>query len=112
MIGMNKNTGLTLEGIAHLRQSIEDILTTPKGTRVMRRNYGSNLPRLVDAPLNRETLIDIYGETAQALEEWEPRLKIKRVQATNAGPGWVELSIEATYLPNGKPVTIDGVMVK
>lgn len=112
MIGMNKNTGLTLEGIAHLKQSIEDILTTPKGTRVMRRDYGSNLPRLVDAPVNRETLIDIYGETAQALDKWEPRLRVKRVTATDAGPGWVELSIEATYLPNGKPVTIDGVMVK
>lgn len=112
MIGMNKNTGLTLEGIAHLRQSIEDILSTPKGTRVMRRDYGSNVPRLVDAPINRETLLDIYAETAGALILWEPRLKVTRVKAVDAGPGWIELSIDAIYLPNGKPVTIDGVMVK
>lgn len=112
MIGMNKNTGLTLEGINHLRQSIEDILTTRKGTRVMRREYGSNLPNLIDAPINRETLLDIYAETAQALITWEPRLKVSNVVATNAAPGWIELAITATYLPNGQKVTIDGVMVK
>ena len=31
MIGMDRRTGLPLSGVAHLRQSIEDILTTPLG---------------------------------------------------------------------------------
>ena len=53
MRGMDRNTGRALEGIAHLRQSIRDILTTPIGSRVMRWEYGSRLFRLVDAPLSR-----------------------------------------------------------
>ncbi|HCF6085938.1 TPA: phage baseplate protein, partial [Pseudomonas aeruginosa] len=36
MIGLDRRTGQPLSGVAHLKQSIEDILTTPLGTRRMR----------------------------------------------------------------------------
>lgn len=112
MIGIDKNTGKALEGLAHLKQSIEDILTTPKGTRVMRREYGSDLPRLVDAPTNRETLLDIYAATAGALAEWEPRIAVESVTATDITEGRIILSITGEYLPDGQTVTIDGIRVK
>ncbi len=53
MRGTDANTGKALSGLEHLRQSVRDILTTPIGTRVMRREYGSQLYALIDAPLNR-----------------------------------------------------------
>jgi phage baseplate assembly protein W len=56
MRGIDANTGKALSGLAHLRQSVTDILSTPIGSRVMRREYGSQLFRLIDAPLNRSTL--------------------------------------------------------
>ena len=59
MIGMSRETGTALDGNAHLAQSIGDILSTPLGARVMRRDYGSDLPDLIDRPLNGETLIDV-----------------------------------------------------
>ena len=38
---MSRNTGLSLSSEAdQIRQSIQDILTTPIGSRIMRRNYG------------------------------------------------------------------------
>ena len=37
----------------HIDQSIGDILSTPIGTRVMRPDYGSRIPRLVDRPINQ-----------------------------------------------------------
>nr|VFK47168.1 MAG: hypothetical protein BECKTC1821D_GA0114238_104214 [Candidatus Kentron sp. TC] len=40
MAGMSAFTGKHFSDIAHLRQSITDILTTPIGSRVMRREYG------------------------------------------------------------------------
>ncbi len=79
---------------AHLAQSIADILTTPRGTRVMRRDYGSDLLDLVDAPMNGETLIDVYAATADALDRWEPRLKLTRVEVTSALAGALELRLE------------------
>jgi phage baseplate assembly protein W len=39
MRGMNNKTGKELEGIKHLKQSMIDILTTPTGSRIMRRDY-------------------------------------------------------------------------
>jgi phage baseplate assembly protein W len=53
--GMSRTSGATLSGDEHLAQSCEDIVTTPLGTRVMRRDYGCLLAELIDRPLNRAT---------------------------------------------------------
>lgn len=111
MQGMNRNTGQSLSGIDHLRQSIIDILTTPVGSRVMRRDYGSRLYELVDAPMNRATLVDIYAATAEALLQWEPRLVLKRVRVSEITIGKVTLFLEADYLPAGKTMTLENIIV-
>ena len=41
--GMNRNTGLGISDTEHISQSMRDILLTPVGSRVMRREYGSLL---------------------------------------------------------------------
>jgi len=111
---MNRHTGAWTDSeLAHLRQSIEDILTTPVGSRVMRRDYGSRLPELLDAPLNRAGILDVIAATAEALARWEPRLKLKRVRVFPAtgGAGRVALSLEGVFAPGGKPLSIDGVVI-
>jgi len=112
MDGIQATTGKTLAGIDHLRQSIRDILTTPIGTRVMRRDYGSRLFSLIDAPMNRSTLLDIYAATAEAIAKWEPRFKLQSVVAASAAPGVVVLDMTGEYLPDGRVVTLDGIEVK
>lgn len=109
---MNATTGKRLDGLAHLRQSIRDILTTPKGSRVMRREYGSDLFRLIDAPMNRQTMIEIYGVVAVDLARWEPRFKLERCQIVTAEPGRVVLDLTGIYLPEGKEITLDGIEIK
>lgn len=108
---MNAETGRSLSGIEHLRQSVQDILTTPIGSRVMRREYGSVLFELMDAPLSRALLADIYAATAEALDRWEPRYRLVRVRAAELGSGHVTLDLEGIYLPNGKTVVLEGVLV-
>jgi phage baseplate assembly protein W len=111
MDGINATDGKRLSGINHLRQSIRDILTTPVGTRVMRRAYGSRLFQLVDAPMNRATLLQLYAATFEALAQWEPRIKAQKVLATAAAPGRVTLEVEGIYLPDGQAVTVSGIEV-
>lgn len=111
MNGTDANTGKRITGLAHLRQSIRDILTTPIGSRVMRRDYGSRLYELVDAPVNRETLLDLYAATAEALATWEPRIEVEQVTADSAAPGRVVLTVKGIYIPTGEVVTIDGIEV-
>lgn len=95
MRGMNAHTGKTLEGMAHIRQSINDVLTTPVGSRVMRRDYGSLLSELMAQPLNDATILRIYAATVMALVRWEPRVKVLSVAKTLsvASPGRISLII-------------------
>lgn len=111
MRGVDATTGKSLEGIAHLRQSVRDILTTPLGSRVMRRTYGSRLFDLVDRPLNAQTLVEIFAATAEAVLRWEPRLIVQRVQARTLSAGLIEVDLEAIYVPTGQPVFLDGLVV-
>lgn len=111
MRGTNATTGKPLSGLDHLRQSIRDILTTPVGSRVMRRDYGSRLFQLVDAPVNRRTIVDIYAATIEALLRWEPRVTPRRVSIAAAEAGRVVIDLEATYTPTGEPITLDGITV-
>ncbi len=100
-----------MDGVQHLRQSVHDILSTPIGTRVHRRDYGSDIPRLIDRPVNAATIVDIYAAAAKALHRWEPRLKLSRIRLSTAAPGRVELSIEGEYRPDGRAIRLDGLVV-
>ena len=106
MAGMHHTTGRALDGMDHLRQSITDILTTPVGTRIERRSYGSLLPALIDHPDNATTRVRIYAAVATALMRWEPRLRITRVHlASGSQPGQIELTLDGEHLPTGQRVT-------
>lgn len=78
MNGMNASTGTMISGVDHLRQSIGDILGTPLGSRLARRDYGSLLPELLDQPMNALTRLRIYAASALALQRQEPRLRTAR----------------------------------
>lgn len=115
MIGLNANNGRAIDGLDHLRQSVRDILITPLGSRVMRRDYGSGLFELIDANLTPLTLALIYAATVDALRKWEPRLRVTRVQA-EALPeelegGRISITLDGQYLPDGREITLDGVVL-
>jgi phage baseplate assembly protein W len=108
---MDSSSGKGLAGLDHLRQSVRDILTTPLGSRVMRREYGSRLFSLVDAPINQSTLVEIYAATATALRRWEPRIAVESVSASKAEVGKVEVTVTGTYIPTGSPLVVEGIVI-
>lgn len=94
MYGLSAQTAQPIDGAAHLAQSIRDILTTPIGSRVLRRTYGSRLLRLLGRPLNGPTIVDLVAATAEALAQWEPRIRLTRVEVLAAnGQGQCELAL-------------------
>lgn len=111
MIGMSGADGKPLSGIDHLRQSIRDILTTPIGSRVMRRDYGSRLFQLVDRPTTPALMVELYVATAEALDRWEPRIKVDSVQSCAVESGRVSLTLTGRYRPTGQPVTLEGIVL-
>ncbi|WP_208438644.1 MULTISPECIES: GPW/gp25 family protein [Bartonella] len=110
--GMDRTTGKSLTGIDHLRQSILDILSTRIGSRVMRRDYGSRVAELIDAPVNNAFAVALYAAVAEALDKWEPRFKLKKIDFKWSEAGQVSLSFEGIYLPSGKPITMEGLLIK
>ena len=95
---MDRRTGQPLSGIDHLRQSIEDILTTPLGSRRMRPDYGSQLRRYIDLPVNEGWKSAVQAEVARALGRWEPRLALERVKVVAVLDGQVSLALNGRYL--------------
>lgn len=96
MSGLDRNTALVMSPDAHLIQSLGDILSTPVGSRVMRRDYGSDLPRIIDRPMNGETLVDIFQATAEAIDLWEPRFIVERVEVVAATAGVLDMILTGT----------------
>lgn len=94
--GMDAKSGRRLSGIEHICQSIADILTTPIGSRLMRRGYGSLIPSLVDQPLNGTTILRIYAATAAAINQWEPRIRLTNVQLERDVYGQIGLLLDGT----------------
>jgi phage baseplate assembly protein W len=104
MSGMHSRTGRALSGLDHLRQSLTGILTTPIGSRVMRRSYGSEVPELIDQPLHGATVLRIYAATAHAVALWEPRIALTGLQLARGQAGQATLILDG--VADGAPVSL------
>ena len=109
MQGMNVHTGRSIADLEHLRQSITDILSTPIGSRIMRREYGSRLFKRIDAPITGELIAEIYADVVEALFNYEPRFEATNVSMDN---GHLVLDITGKYLVTGEDVTLNGIEIK
>lgn len=78
-VGMNCLNGRSITDLDHINQSIKDILTTPVGSRIERRDYGSFLFLLLDNPNTSATRLRVISATVMALNQWEPRIKLDAV---------------------------------
>ncbi|EBH3309246.1 baseplate assembly protein [Salmonella enterica] len=112
MNGVNNRTGKRLSGVAHLRQSVSDILTTPIGSRVLVRDYGSYLFSLVDNPRDDLTRLQIIAASATALARWETRLKVTRVLVSfPEGESGCVLDIEGINKETNLPVRTGDITI-
>jgi phage baseplate assembly protein W len=106
MIGMDRRTGKPLAGIDHLRQSIEDILTTRLGERRMLPDYGSSLWRFVDMPVTEGWKSSVQAEVARALGRWEPRINLELVKVTAVVGGKISMTLTGEYLGDSAVIEV------
>ncbi|AEB58216.1 GPW/gp25 family protein [Ectopseudomonas mendocina] len=104
---MNRQTGSSISDLDHLKQSVADILGTRIGTRLARREYGSNVPDLIDEPFHGSTTLRLYAATAMALMRWEPRIRITRVQLQRGNESSTGvLDLEATRVDTNEAINL------
>ncbi|MEN3754940.1 GPW/gp25 family protein [Mangrovibacter sp. SLW1] len=103
--GMNRTTGLTVSDTEHISQSMRDILLTPVGSRVMRRDYGSLLSSLIDMPQNPALRLQIMVACYSAIQKWEPRIRLTSVSFETGDAGAMAVDITGTLTDTSASVS-------
>jgi phage baseplate assembly protein W len=80
-----------------VRQAIWIVLSTARGERVMRPDFGCNLHEFVFALNDRATQAAAAFEVREALQAWEPRIDVLEVDAFAGGDRSEVLLIHIDY---------------
>ncbi|MCJ7701953.1 MAG: GPW/gp25 family protein [Anaerolineales bacterium] len=80
-----------------LQQSIQVILSTSPGQRVMRPRFGCKIQELVFAPNNSHTTAQVRRYVEEALGMWEPRINLIHVDVKPDPQADSALLIEISY---------------
>lgn len=91
--GMSRDTGQSLTDSEHISQSVRDILITPIGSRVMRREYGSLLSALIDQPQSPGVNGQVMAACYMAILKWEPRVRLTSITFEKAFNGQMFVDI-------------------
>jgi uncharacterized protein len=87
-----------VEGDANVEQSMQILLMTQLGERVMRADFGTQAPRLVFSPGSTQYLNLLETTINEAVVNWEPRVDLTSVvaEADPINPYQVTVSISYT----------------
>ncbi len=80
-----------------IHQAIRIILSTAKGERVMRPDFGCGIHDLVFAINNASTIGMAKSEVEESLRQWEPRIEVLDVEAAASGTYGEKLHINVSY---------------
>ncbi|EOZ7960352.1 GPW/gp25 family protein [Cronobacter sakazakii] len=103
--GMSQGNGRAITDSDHLRQSVRDILLTPQGSRIARREYGSLLSELIDQPQNPALRLQVMSAVYVALSRWEPRLTLDSITISSSFDGSMVVELTGKR-NNGAPVSL------
>ena len=105
---ISRETGLIISSeIKSIEQSITDILTTPIGSRLMRGEYGSIIPDLIDQPTNDVLIVKIYSAIYTSLSRWEKRISLDSLNISELRPGVLQLDLDAVHTISGQSLNLN-----
>jgi hypothetical protein len=103
MVGIDARTGKAIERGPHIVQTIEKLLKTPTGTRVMRRGVGFDALQedgRLKAGMQRE---DVEASVRQTLAAGEPRIDVDRVEVRLNGETLESITVGYRDREGGAP---------
>jgi phage baseplate assembly protein W len=90
-------TVVMVAGDVDIRESLNILLSTSLGERVMLATYGVDLISKVFTTLTTTTANEIATMVTRAIIEWEPRVSVDNVSVSESIlDGWVAISIDYT----------------
>lgn len=91
--GQNFSTSVS-EGVEHVKECLYLLLHTSIGERVMLRDFGSKLARLVFEPQDQLLIQEILNAIKEAIRKWEKRVQVVDLKVLKINPkdGRIDLS--------------------
>ena len=99
---ISRENGKPLTEIEHIKQSLADLISTPIGSRIMRRDYGTQLANLIDQPTSESLYLKCYSTIYIAVLRWEPRIEISKIFISSQEQGKQVLDIEGVLIQSGQ----------
>jgi len=103
---MNRNTGRAITDAEHISQSVGDILRTPVGSRVMRRDYGSLLSAMIDQPQSPALELQIRVACYMAILKWEPRITLTSITTERQFDGKMIVNLTGQLKDTGESLSL------
>jgi phage baseplate assembly protein W len=86
-----------VSGPEDIDRSIVMVLSTAKGERLMRPQFGCTIWDQLFDPVNANTLGQMAQAVRESLSQWEPRIAVEEVQARPDVDADGKVAIEITY---------------
>jgi phage baseplate assembly protein W len=84
-------------GERSLRESIWNILLTRPGERILRPEFGAGIGRFIHQPNDETTRALVADAVSRAVERWEPRVQLERVEVVREANRPTELAVSVHY---------------
>jgi len=105
MAGIDRRTGRVISNYDHALQSVEVILSTRIGSRVMRRQFGGGVAEILGRAVTPPLFALFQQLVGTAIDIWEPRFKVRRIvpggSVDQIRAGAVGMRFEVDYRPRG-----------
>ena len=104
---MSRQNGVSISELESIQQSIQDIVTTPLGSRIMRRDNGSIIPDLIDQPMSDVLKVKIFSAIYTPVTRWEERISIESMKVSDVYSGGLQLDLEAVHTITGQSLNLN-----
>jgi len=105
MAGIDRRTGKIISNYDHALQSVEVVLSTRIGSRVMRRQFGGGVAEILGRAVTPPLFALFQQLVGTAIDIWEPRFKVRRIlpqgSVEQIRAGTVGMRFEVDYRPRG-----------
>ena len=107
-VGMS-HTGEEISGVEYLRQRIEDVLKTPKGSIVLARGFGSSMHELIDENVDSNFLMSAYEKVTDAFTSSENDLDDCEFKSMSVDSENDQVTFTVRVIYNNENITLKGV---
>ena len=108
-------TGQLISGLAYLKQRIKDVIETPRGSLVGAREFGSYFYKLIDRNIDKRFYMSAYIMLADAVNNPVNGLddfKLESMAIEVINDRHFILTLTGQLLNNGKPITLDNIVIE